>query len=349
MSVLTDAEAGQAQFDSHASRFAVDKPDRAPAPTTIPQPSPLTSAERARLAAVEGAVFDIQRYSLHDGPGLRTNVFLKGCPLRCAWCANPESQQIQPELALFANNCIACGQFPTACPLGWGARSEGGWTEELTQEYGARAAVCPANAMRWIGERRTAGDVMQEVLRDAPFYEDGGGLTLTGGEPTMQPRMAEAILRLAKADTISTAMETCGHTQWFVLEQLLPYLDHILFDLKHVDDELHRVYTGVGNDLILSNLRRLAALDAPLAIRVPLIPGFNASAESVGAIARFVSGLSSSIKGVDLLPYHALGKAKYKALGRAYPWEENSRLTDEEVAELVGVIESYGLAATIGG
>jgi pyruvate formate lyase activating enzyme len=349
MSVFADAEAGQAQFDSQASRFTADKPDQAPAPTTIPQPSPLTAAERARLAAVEGVVFDIQRYSLHDGPGLRTNVFLKGCPLRCAWCANPESQQIQPELALFANNCIACDQFSTTCPLGWGARSEGGWTEELAQEYGARAAVCPANAMRWIGERRTAGDVMQEVLRDAPFYEDGGGLTLTGGEPTMQPHMAEAILRLAKADAISTAMETCGHTQWFVLEQLLPYLDHILFDLKHIDGELHRRYTGVGNDLILSNLRRLAALDAPLTIRVPLIPGFNASAESVGAIAEFVSGLSSSIKGVDLLPYHALGKAKYKALGRAYPWEENSRLTDEEVAELVEVVESYGLTATIGG
>ncbi len=347
--VFADAEARQAQFDSYASRFIVEKLDQAPAPQAIPQPVPLTPAERARLAAVEGVTFDIQRYSLHDGPGLRTNVFLKGCPLRCAWCANPESQQIQPELALFAGNCITCGQFSTACPLGWGARGEGGWTEEMTKEYSARAAACPVNAMRWIGERRAAGDVIQEVLRDAPFYEDGGGLTLTGGEPTMQPRMAEAILRLAKADYLSTALETCGHTQWFVLEQLLPYLDHILFDLKHVDGELHRVYTGMGNGLILSNLRRLAALNAPLTVRVPLIPGFNASAESMGAIAEFVSGLAGSIKGVDLLPYHALGKAKYKALGRAYPWEENSRLTDEEVAGLVRVVESYGLTVAVGG
>ncbi len=349
MSVFADAEASQARFDSYASRFIVEKLDQASALKAIPQPDALTPAERARLAAVEGVVFDIQRYSLHDGPGLRTNVFLKGCPLRCAWCANPESQQIQPELALFANNCIACGQFPTACPLGWGDSSEGGWTEELTKEYSARAAACPVSAMRWIGQRRTAGDVMQEVLRDAPFYEDGGGLTLTGGEPTMQPHLAEAVLRLAKADYLSTAMETCGHTQWFVLEQLLPYLDHILFDLKHVDGEHHRVYTGVGNGLILSNLRRLAALNAPLTIRVPLIPGFNASAEGVGAIAEFVSGLAGSIKGIDLLPYHTLGKAKYKALGRDYPWEENSRLTDEEVAGLIRVVESYGLTATIGG
>jgi pyruvate formate lyase activating enzyme len=134
-----------------------------------------------------------------------------------------------------------------------------------------------------------------------------------------------------------------------VLEQLLPYLDHILFDLKHVNGELHRVYTGIGNGLILSNLRHLAALNAPLTIRVPLIPGFNASTESVGAIAEFVSGLNGSTKGVDLLPYHALGKTKYKALGRAYPWEENSRLTDEEVAGLIRVVECYGLTATIGG
>jgi pyruvate formate lyase activating enzyme len=144
-------------------------------------------------------------------------------------------------------------------------------------------------------------------------------------------------------------METCGHTQWFVLEHLLPYLDHVLFDLKHVDDELHRIYTGAGNDLILSNLRRLAALKAPLTIRVPLIPGFNASAESVGAIAEFVSGLDGTVQGVDLLPYHTLGKAKYKALGREYPWEENGRLADAEVEALARVVESYGLTANVGG
>jgi pyruvate formate lyase activating enzyme len=315
----------------------------------IPQPQPLTQADRIRLEQVEGIVFDIQRYSLHDGPGLRTNVFLKGCPLRCPWCANPESQHPQPELALFAHNCITCGQFPEACPLGWGARAGNGWTRELADQYSARAEVCPTEAIRWIGQRRTAGEVMQEVLRDAAFYEDGGGLTLTGGEPTMQPCMAESLLRLARAEYLSTVIETCGHTTWAVWERLLPYLDTILFDLKHVDNDTHRAFTGVGNDLILSNLRRLAEQSASLTIRVPLIPGFNADPASLSAIAEFVRGLGGGINRLDLLPYHTLGQAKYAALGREYPWTAHPRLDEVEVAELARLVESYGLAVTVGG
>jgi pyruvate formate lyase activating enzyme len=315
----------------------------------IPQPQPLTHADRTRLEQVEGIVFDIQRYSLHDGPGLRTNVFLKGCPLRCHWCANPESQHPQPELALFAHNCITCGQFPEACPLGWGARAGNCWTRELADPYSARAEVCPTGAIHWIGQRRTAGEVMQEVLRDAAFYEDGGGLTLTGGEPTMQPCMAESLLRLAGAEYLSTAIETCGHTTWAVWERLLPYLDTILFDLKHVDSDIHRAFTGVGNDLILSNLRRLAELGAPLTIRVPLVPGFNADPASLSAIVEFVRGLGGDINRLDLLPYHTLGQAKYAALGREYPWMGHARLDEAEVAELTRLVESYGLAATVGG
>ena len=315
----------------------------------IPKPEPLSHAERARLEKVEGVVFDIQRYSLHDGPGLRTNVFLKGCPLRCEWCCNPESQNMQPELALFAGNCVTCGQFEEACPLGWKNGNGKGWTKELEEEYGARATVCPANAMRWIGERRSAGEVMREVLRDAPFYEDGGGMTLTGGEPAMQPDFAEALVRLARAEGISTAMETCGHSRWTALERLLPYLDHILFDLKHMDSETHRARTGVGNERILSNLRRLVALNAPVTIRVPLVPGFNTSTESVRAIAEFVRGLNGSIGSIDLLPYHTLGRAKYKALGREYPWEDHRRLTEAELEALVKMVEQYGLKVNVGG
>jgi pyruvate formate lyase activating enzyme len=190
---------------------------------------------------------------------------------------------------------------------------------------------------------------MKEVLRDAPFYEDGGGMTLTGGEPTMQPQMAEALLRLAKAEYISTAMETCGHTPWTVLERLLPYLDHVLFDLKHVDNEIHQALTGAGNELILSNLRQLVALKAPVTIRVPLIPGFNASLKSLRVIIKFVLSLNGSIGSIDLLPYHTLGKAKYKALGREYPWEGHDRLADTEIEAFVKAIESWGLMVNIGG
>jgi pyruvate formate lyase activating enzyme len=311
------------------------------------EPKPLSASERAALEHVEGIVFDIQRYSLHDGPGLRTNVFLKGCPLRCAWCANPESQQPQPELALFAHNCITCGQFPQACPLGWGQHHHNGWTRELAGQYSPRAEVCPTGAMRWIGQRRTAGAIIQEVLRDAAFYEDGGGLTLTGGEPTMQPCLAEALLRLAKAEYLSTAIETCGHTTWAVWERLVPYLDTILFDLKHTDSNTHRTFTGVGNELILSNLRRLAEVSAPVIVRVPLIPGFNADPASLGAMAEFVHDLG--LTRLDVLPYHTLGQAKYAALGREYPLAGQSRLEEAEVAELAGLVESVGLRVTVGG
>ena len=309
----------------------------------------LDAGERVRLEQVQGVVFNIQRYSLHDGPGVRTNVFLKGCPLNCAWCANPESQMGQPELALHEHQCIQCGQFDTPCPVGWSVRPQKGWSVEQREAYAARAAVCPSGAMHWVGERRSAGDVIGEVLRDVPFYSDGGGMTLTGGEPTMQPDMAEALLRLAKSEGISTAMETCGHTSWSVLERLLPHLDMVLYDLKHMDSAVHRSFTGVGNQKILSNLRRLVARHAPVAIRVPLIPGFNATESSVRAIAEFVQSLNGAIQTVDVLPYHTLGRSKYPALAREYAWAGEQRLTEEQVEVFVGIVESYGLVVSVGG
>lgn len=302
------------------------------------------------LEQVEGIIFDIQRYSLHDGPGLRTNVFLKGCPLRCQWCANPESQQMQPELALSEHNCIDCGQFADPCAGCWvAAHASGGRATAL----GERVAICPTGALHWVGERRSAGAVIAEVLRDAPFYAAGGGMTLTGGEVTMQPDFAEALLRLAKGAGIATAMETCGHTQWAVFERLLPFLDLVLYDLKHVNSAVHRQFTGFGNELILDNLRRLAAQHAPLVVRVPLIPGFNADPVSLTAIAEFVAQLGAAVQRVDLLPYHTLGKAKYRALGREYQWAENARLSDADLAELVSVvsaiIEQYNCPVYVGG
>lgn len=293
-----------------------------------------TSVNTASDAQVEGVVFDIQRYSLHDGPGLRTNVFLKGCPLRCQWCANPESQAMQPELAFSEHNCIDCGQFAEPCAECWLAAHASGGRETA---LGERAVTCPTGALHWIGERRTAGAVMTEVLRDAPFYGANGGMTLTGGEATMQPDFAEALLRLAKEAGVPTALETCGQTRWAVFERLLPFLDLILYDLKHVDSAIHRQFTGFGNELILDNLRRLAAVHAPLVVRVPLIPGFNADPVSLAAIAAFIATLGDAVSEVDLLPYHTLGKAKYRALGREYQWAEHARLSDAELGELADV------------
>lgn len=298
------------------------------------------------FSEVRGVVFDIQRYSLHDGPGLRTNVFLKGCPLRCQWCANPESQQIQPELALSMPHCIDCAQFAEPCGTCFAATADG---PEVAPMLADRVAICPTSALHWVGERRTAGDVIAEVLRDAPFYGEDGGLTLTGGEATMQPAFAEALLRLAKAAGIATALETAGHTQWSVFARLLPLLDLILYDLKHVNSDLHRQVTGLGNELILANLRQLAAHQAPLIVRIPLIPGFNADGDSLCAMAEFIAELGPTVQRVDLLPYHTLGQAKYRALGRPYPWADHARLTEAQMQECRARVAACGLPVTIGG
>jgi pyruvate formate lyase activating enzyme len=313
----------------------------------IAAPAPLDRAERHRLEQVKGIVFDVQRYSLHDGPGLRTNIFLKGCPLECAWCANPESQRLQPELALYAHNCMTCGQFAERCPTHW--QSTEGWSHAQVAAYGERVELCPTGAIHWIGVERTAGDLMAEVQRDRPFYEDGGGMTLTGGEATMQPEMALALLRLARADLINTAIETTGYTRWPVLESLLPYLNTVLYDFKHIDSSVHRRFTGVGNELILENLRKLAECGAPLVVRVPLIPGFNAAPETLQAMADFIITLGASVQAVDILPYHTLGRAKYRALGREYPWENAARLRDNEVSACVEILQRTGHRITVGG
>jgi pyruvate formate lyase activating enzyme len=222
-------------------------------------------------------------------------------------------------------------------------------SEELAGEYSDRAAVCPTGAVRVIGQRRTAAEIMKEVLRDRPFYDEGGGLTLTGGEATMQPDICFALLCLAKAENINTSIETSGHTQWSVLARLLPYLDHVLFDLKHIDSETHRKYTGHGNELILSNLRKLAAVGAPITLRIPLIPGFNATLATMHAMGRFVQQMEGSITRVDLLPFHTLGRSKYKALGRDFPWEGYKRLADDHVQACADELRSLGFEVSIGG
>jgi glycyl-radical enzyme activating protein/glucokinase-like ROK family protein len=310
-----------------------------------PEPPHEDRSEETRLEDIEGVVFNVQHFSVHDGPGIRTNVFFKGCPLRCAWCCNPESHRFQPELALSTQQCIRCGQFADICADGW---AHGAVTQSEKHKFGPRSELCPGGALRWLGTRRTAGDVVSEVQRDQPFYTGGGGMTLTGGEPTAQPIFAEALLRLAKRAGLSTAMETCGHTRWKILERLLPHLDMVLFDLKHMDPEVHRRWTGVDNEVILSNLRHLAEVKAPVTVRVPLIPGFNADSESLSAIAHFVASQPGLEKHMSLLPYHALGKAKYASLGRPYTIDVQDALSPEKVSEFTQILEAEQLEVSIG-
>jgi pyruvate formate lyase activating enzyme len=311
---------------------------------------PLSNADRKALERVEGTVFDVQRYSLDDGPGIRTAVFFKGCPLRCVWCANPESQRVNPELLLFATTCVACGACVEVCSANGraldGDRLE--WNRQACTRCGECARICPAHATVWSGTRTPAGDVIGEVLRDAAFYEDGG-LTLTGGEPLLQPAFAEALLRLAKAEHIDTVVETTGNAPWETLEALYPYVDLWLFDLKHMDSPAHRNWTGVGNELILSSLRRLATRGAPIRVRMPLIPDVNITDDNLRRTAEFVSQLGGAIHSVDLLPYHKLARAKYEALGRKGKFHEVGLIPDAQLQAVAEVFRSYKLRVRIAG
>jgi pyruvate formate lyase activating enzyme len=248
-------------------------------------------------------------------------------------------------------DCLACGLCTEVCASDARHLNDGRlvWDRAQCTSCGDCALVCPAGAISWSGRRVAAGSVIEEVLRDSAFYDNGGGLTLTGGEATLQPLFAEALLRLAKADGINTALETTANAPWETLEMLFPYLDLWLVDLKHMDSREHRKWTGLGNELILSNVRKLAAVGANIRARVPLIPTVNVSEENLRATAEFVRGLGPTVEAIDLLPYHKLGRAKYQAAGKTKQWWEADLLTDDEVASAAEIIRSYGLVANVVG
>jgi pyruvate formate lyase activating enzyme len=303
---------------------------------------------------VSGIVFDIQRYSLHDGPGLRTNVFLKGCSLDCAWCSNPEAKDPLPQIAFFEERCFLCDDCLEVCPaeaielrdgrLRWHAEACRG--NHACQQECAR--VCPAQAFRLIGAEMSAAEVAAAVRRDTAFYGGQGGLTLTGGEPTFQPQFAEAILQCAQAEGLHTAIETCGACAWAALERLLPRLNLVLFDLKHLDAAIHRQYTGGDNLAILDNLRRTAATGIEVVVRVPLVPGFNTDSGSLEAMAEFIQSIEGA-SSVHLLPYHTLGRAKYRALGMNYIMEEVPPMSTTAAEALAAPFWACGLDVSVGG
>ncbi len=264
-----------------------------------------------------GWIFDIQSFCTHDGPGVRTAVFLQGCPLRCRWCHNPEGLERGPRLAFNAGRCIACGRCLPVCP-GNGHRLDGG-THTLERRActvcGSCAAVCPAQAVEIVGREVSAAEVLGIVAADAPFFQDsGGGLTVTGGEPLAQADFAQELLAGARALGIGTCVETCGFGKTADLLRLAAVTDIFLFDLKHTDDARHRAGTGVGNALILENLERLGAAGARIRLRLPWIPGYNDTEEHIAAVAGICARVPG-IESVEILPYHALGAGKLDRLG----------------------------------
>jgi len=263
-----------------------------------------------------GTIFNLQRYSTRDGPGIRTTVFFKGCPLRCCWCHNPEGQEERPQLVLRPDRCIGCGQCLAVCPSGAIQRNVDviSTNRSLCLACGKCNEACPAAAREIVGRRVSVGELAIEVERDQPFYrQSGGGVTFSGGEPLAQPQFLGAILQVLRARRIHSAVDTCGHAPTETVQALVPWVDLWLYDLKVMDRSIHRQYTGQSNELILENLSVLARQGAPIWVRMPVIPGINDQPRNVRQTAEFLGDLG--LREIQLLSYHAGGTVKADRIG----------------------------------
>jgi pyruvate formate lyase activating enzyme len=302
------------------------------------------------LPTITGHILHLQRLSTEDGPGIRTTVFFKGCPLHCAWCHNPESISRQMQTQWFAVRCIGCKTCVEACPNGCLTLTETGMhiDRERCQACGTCAEVCPSGAMEALGRTVSVDELLVELLKDKAYYEkSGGGVTLSGGEPTFQPEFAEALLRGLKEQGISTALDTCGLTSQHTLDRLLPHTDLVLFDLKLIDDAQHRKYTGQSNGRILENLlyirdyiqQKKRSID--LWIRTPLIPGATDSEENLLGIGRYlVEHLDGTVSRWELCAFNNLCRDQYTRLGLTWAYASTPLMTAEELARYEQVAKS---------
>lgn len=299
--------------------------------------------------AAAGLIFDIKRYAIHDGPGIRTTVFFKGCSLSCQWCHNPEGRLSGTELMLWPSRCIGCQICISACPNSAISILHNSITtdRDKCEVCGVCAERCPANAREIVGQMVSVKELMLEVERDMPFYErSGGGITVSGGEPLVQPVFLNAFLRTCKERGIHTALDTSGYAERDVLTNISKNVDLLLYDLKIMNNDKHKRYTGVGNKQILKNLEALDTLGNTIIIRFPLIPQINSDNENIRAMCKLVSRLRN-VKGIDVLPYHKLGVEKARRLGKETKVFEKP--SDEVLSQSLKSIKGYGLEVKIGG
>lgn len=298
-----------------------------------------------------GIIFNIQRFSVHDGPGIRTIVFLKGCPLRCQWCANPESQARKPVLTFNASNCIGCRECEGACPLGaisFGAGDHPIIDRNLCDGCGLCVAACCTGALRFEGYWTTVAEVLKEVEKDEAFYKNsGGGITLSGGEALLQAGFAYALLAAGKEEGLHTAVETTGMTRPEILLKIAEKTDIFLYDVKHYDSVKHQAYTGAHNPQILANLRLLVQSGAQVVARIPVIPGFNDSLEDAAQFGQLLKEMG--VAEVHLLPFHQMGRHKYDLLEMEYRFKDVRGLHEEDLAQYRQVMADFDLDVKLGG
>ena len=306
------------------------------------------SSPRPELAP-SGLVFNVMRFSLHDGPGIRTTVFLKGCPLRCWWCHNPESQSPTPEVIYFEERCIRSGDCVRACPnRALRLDPQLILDSHLCRHCGDCADACAVTARQAAGRWMTVPDVLSEVVKDEVFFdESGGGITISGGEPLMQASFVESLLAACRSRRIRTVLETCGFADPDLVGRIAENVDLFLYDLKLMDRERHRHFTGVRNDLILQNLRTLAERGRAVIVRVPIIPGVNDDGANLEALSGFLSPLG--LRDIDLLPYHRIGSDKYHRLGLPYRMEGVDPPTAEQMETIATHLRGRGFSVRIGG
>ncbi|MCQ4635377.1 glycyl-radical enzyme activating protein [Anaerovorax odorimutans] len=278
-----------------------------------------------------GTIFDIQKYSLHDGPGIRTLVFMKGCPLRCIWCSNPESQSGECQVGYTLKNCIKCGRCAEICPEQAIDKEDFHIDWEKCVSCGSCAACCPVQAKKKIGYGISEEDLLDKIREDRLFYRNsGGGATIGGGEPAVQSQFVNRVLKRCRKDSIHTCIETCAYAEEDKFQETIEYADLVLFDLKHMDSRIHKKLTGAGNELILKNAHNIKQ---DVVFRVPLIPGLNDSRENLEETFSFAAGLENA-KGVELLPYHNLGESKYPWIGKDYQLKTLEKYSEEQKEEL---------------